>query len=302
MYEDLDRRLVRIAERAGHAVRLRPPTQIRVRGDQRRTRHRVGTAALSVGALGLTATGVVIAGDGFGRSGDGAPIGTAPVSTPPSQTTPPSQPPPPSQTSTPSQGPTGDAKITEKMLLTAADLNRVGEGWRVVSTGSTDDGNFLRCQQDTFAALGATEVLVRTFERPPGIGPATEAGHLIAYFPDKEAAMASNSAVWQWMEDCEQHATGAGGELAWVRGGIAVDTVHRRGPDGPGWGATWGFTFDDENRTDEYGWFDSVGFGFMEQPYLTVVTYTDYGQDANYDLDQLPGVVLLQDSFAKLPI
>lgn len=46
--------------------------------------------------------------------------------------------------------------------------------------------------------------------------------------------------------------------------------------------------------------FESVGYGFMRQPYLSVVTYTDWGQDANYELDQLPGVVLLQDAFAKL--
>jgi len=281
MYEDLDTGLGRIADRAGSAVRLRPVTHIRARGDRRRTRHRVGTAALSVGALGLAATGVasVVANGGLG--GDGSPVATSPPS---------------------SGGPTTVApSITDDMLLTADDLNRVGPGWQQTSTNRTDDGTFLRCQRDTLASLGATEVLVRTFQRSGFEGVTLDAGQLIAYFPSAQAAQDANGTLFQWVETCADYATGAGGKLAQVGGGPVTNTVQRRGPEGPGNGAAWQLMFDND-RTDEYAWFDSIGIGFMDQPFLTIVTYDDYGQDANYEpLDQMPGIVLLQDAYEKLP-
>jgi hypothetical protein len=149
------------------------------------------------------------------------------------------------------------------------------------------------------AELGAAEVLVRTFERPAGDGPTTTAGHLIAVFPDEASLDAANEAVDDWLTTCEEHATGRGGEPGWVAGSLVVDTVHATRPGHPGSGETWGFTFDDD-RTDEYGWFDSVGHG-VGSPYLTIVSYGDWGQDANYELQQLPGVVLLQKALDKLP-
>ena len=282
MHEDLDTGLGRIADRAGGAVRLRPAAQIRARGDRRRTRHRVGTAALSVGALGLAATGVasLVANGGLG-GGDGSPVATQP----------------------PTGGPTTVApSITEDMLLTAADLNRVGPGWQQTDTNRTDDGTFLRCQRDTLASLGATEVLVRTFQRPASGGQVADAGQLIAYFPSSQAAQDANGTLFDWVQTCGDYATGTGGKLAKVGGDIVADTVQRRGPVGPGNGAAWQLMFDDDDRTDEYAWFDSIGIGFMDQPFLTIVTYDDYGQDANYEpLDQMPGVVLLQDAYEKLP-
>ena len=190
-------------------------------------------------------------------------------------------------------------EISEDLLLTEDDLNEVGPGWQTVDTGATDDGAFLRCQRETLAELGATEVLVRTFERPSSDGPTTAAGHLIAVFPDEASLDAANEAVSDWLTTCEEHATGGSGEPGWVAGALAVDTVHATQPGHPGSGETWGFTFDDD-RTDEYGWFDSVGHG-IGSPYLTIVTYGDWGQDANYELEQLPGVVLLQRAFDKQP-
>ena len=188
------------------------------------------------------------------------------------------------------------------MLLTDDNLNQIGQGWQTVSTGKVDDGEFMRCQQQALEAIGATEVLVRTFERPAAeIGPATQAGHLIAYFRSEDAMPDVNKALNTWLRTCADHATGGDGGLHWVAGALAVDTVHRRGPERPGSGEVWGLTFDDENTDDEYGWFESVGYGIVAEPYLTIVSYTDWGQDANYELEQLPGVVLLQDAFEKLP-
>ena len=210
------------------------------------------------------------------------------------------QPPASSGTPTVSPSPSESAtQLSEDMLLTEDDLNEVGPGWQTVDTGSTDDGAFLRCQREALAALGATEVLVRTFERPAVDGETTNAGHLIAVFPDEATLDAANEAVNEWLSTCADHATGGGGEPRWIAGTMAVDTVHGTRPDHPGSGETWGFTFDDD-RTDETGWFDSVGYGILS-PYLTIVSYGDWGQDANYDLENLPGVVLLQAAFDKLP-
>lgn len=190
-------------------------------------------------------------------------------------------------------------ELTGDMLLTADDVNEVGPGWRTVDTGSTDNGAFLRCQRETLTELGATEILVRTFERPSSDGPTTAAGHLIAEFPDGGSLDAANESVNDWLTACEHYATGATGKPGWVAGSLVVDTVHATRPDQPGSGETWGLTFDDD-RTDEYGWFDSVGHG-VGSHYLTIVSYGDWGQDANYELEQLPGVVLLQEAFDKLP-
>ena len=210
------------------------------------------------------------------------------------------EPPPASRTpATPSSSAKPAADISADLLLTEDDLNEVGPGWQTIDTGSTDDGAFLRCQRETLAELGATEVLVRTFERPAGDGPTTTAGHLIAMFPDEASLDAANSAVNDWLTSCEEHATGGSGKPGWVAGSLVVDTVHATRPDHPGSGETWGLTFDDD-RTDESGWFDSVGHG-IGTPYLTIVSYGDWGQDAEYELEQLPGVVLLQKAFGKLP-
>jgi hypothetical protein len=229
-------------------------------------------------ALGLTLTGC----------GD-SPVDAGSAEPPPASGTP----------AAPSSSAKPAADISADLLLTEDDLNEVGPGWQTVDTGSTDDGAFLRCQRETLAELGATEVLVRTFERPAGDGPTTTAGHLIAMFPDEASLDAANSAVNDWLTTCEEHATGSSGEPGWVAGSLVVDTVHATRPDHPGSGETWGFTFDDD-RTDESGWFDSVGHG-IGTPYLTIVSYGDWGQDADYELEQLPGVVLLQKAFDKLP-
>ncbi|HKA69003.1 MAG TPA: hypothetical protein VKG85_07795 [Actinomycetes bacterium] len=242
------------------------------------TRGWIATAAAAL-ALGLTLSGCGDSTNGPGSAG-----------TTPSTGTP----------ATPSSTPTEPAsELGEDMLLTAADLNEVGPGWQTVDTGSTDDGAVLRCQRETLAELGATEVLVRTFERPAGDGPTTSAGHLIAVFPDEASLDAANESVNEWLTACADYATGGNGEPGWVAGSLVVDTVHATRPDHPGSGETWGFTFDDD-RTDEYGWFDSVGHG-VGSHYLTIVSYGDWGQDANYELEQLPGVVLLQAAFDKLP-
>jgi len=42
----------------------------------------------------------------------------------------------------------------------------------------------------------------------------------------------------------------------------------------------------------------AIGIGSR---YLTIVSYGDWGQDADYELEQLPGVVLLQKALDKLP-
>ena len=279
MHNELDTSLDRIAERAGGTARLRPVAQIRARGDRRRVRHRVGTAALSVGALGLAATGVasLAANGGLGR--DGSQIATQPPST---------------------GGPTTVIPtITEDMLLAAANLNRIGPGWQQMSTNRTDDGTFLRCQQGTLASLGATELLVRTYRRSGYGGVPLDAGQLIAYFPSAQAAQDAYGTLFRWLEDCEQYATGTGGEPAWAGGDIVNDTVQPRGAERPAVGAAWQYMFDD-NVDDQDAWFDSIGVG-ATGPYLTIVSYGDYGQDANYELGQTPGEVLLQDAFEKLP-
>ena len=238
----------------------------------------IATAVAAL-ALGLTLSGC---GDGTVDSGSaGQPSSSGTPTTPSPSATEPA------------------TEISEDLLLTEDDLNEVGPGWQPVDTGSTDDGTFLRCQRETLAELGATEVLVRTFERPAIDGATTTAGHLIAVFPDAASLDAANEAVNDWLTTCEEHATGGSGEPGWVAGALAVDTVHATEPGQPGSGETWGFTFDDD-RTDEYGWFDSVGYGIGSR-YLTIVTYGDWGQDADYDLDQLPGVVLLQQAFDNLP-
>lgn len=242
------------------------------------TGSRIATVAAAL-ALGLMLSGC---GDSTVDSGAAAP--------PPSSGTP----------ATPSSAATEPAaEITEDMLLTEDDLNEVGPGWQIVDTGATDDGEFLRCQRETLAELGATEVLVRTFERPAGDGPTTAAGQLIAVFPDQASLDAADEAITDWLITCEVHATGSGEEPDWVAGSLVVDTVHATRPDHPGSGEAWGITFDDD-RTDDYGWFDSIGHG-IGSAYLTVVTYGDWGQDANYELAQLPGVVLLQKAFDRLP-
>ncbi|MCI0687936.1 MAG: hypothetical protein L0Y54_11960 [Sporichthyaceae bacterium] len=204
--------------------------------------------------------------------------------------------------------PTPEPNLSEDLLLTDDNFNAIGEGWETVSTGSDDDGDFLLCQPAMLASLGATEVLVRTFERPgaeispDGVtAPNTVGGHLIAYFGDDADMSEVNQAVNTWLRTCADHPITDGGDvLHFVKGALAVDTVHPRGPERPGSGEVWGFTFDDENTDDYYGWFPSVGYGIVG-PYLTIVNYTDWGQDANYDTDKLPGVVLLQDAFDKLP-
>lgn len=242
------------------------------------TRNWIATAAAAL-ALGLTLSGC---GDSTNDPGSaGQPPSTGTPATPSSPATEPA------------------TQLGDDMLLTEDDLNGVGPGWQIADTGSTDDGAFLRCQRETLAQLGATEVLVRTFERPSTDGPSTTAGHLIAVFPDEASLDAANEAVNDWLTTCEEHATGGNGEPGWVAGSLVVDTVHGTEPDHPGSGETWGFTFDDD-RTDEYGWFDSVGHGIGSR-YLTIVSYGDWGQDANYELEQLPGVVLLQEAFDKLP-
>ncbi|HEX2499787.1 MAG TPA: hypothetical protein VHO00_13390 [Actinomycetes bacterium] len=242
------------------------------------TGSRIATAAAAL-ALGLMLSGC---GDSTVDSGSAEPA--------PSSGTP----------ATPSSAATGPAvEITEDMLLTESDLNEIAPGWQRIDTGSTDDGAFLRCQQETLAELGSTEVLVRTFERPSSDGPTTTAGQLIAVLPDEVLLDAANEAVNDWLTTCAEYATGGSEEPGWVAGSLVVDTVHATRPDHPGSGEAWGLTFDDD-RTDEYGWFDSVGHG-IGSPYLTVVRYGDWGQDANYELEQLPGVVLLQKALDKLP-
>src|SRR5262245_46712116 len=107
------------------------------------TRGWIATAAAAL-ALGLTLSGCGDRTHGPGSAG-----------TTPSTGTP----------ATPSPTPTEPAsELGEDMLLTAADLNEVGPGWQTVDTGSTDDGAVLRCQRETLAELGATEVLVRSEE------------------------------------------------------------------------------------------------------------------------------------------
>ena len=82
MHKNLDTGLGRIAERAGGTARLRPVAQIRARGDRRRIRHRVGTVALSAGAVGLTAVGAaVVVGNGGLGGGDRTPVATTPPTT-----------------------------------------------------------------------------------------------------------------------------------------------------------------------------------------------------------------------------
>jgi len=284
MREDFDTRLGRLADQAGGSVRLRPPSMIRARGDRRRTRARIGTAAVSAGVVGLGVSGiaVLVAKNG---SGNGP---RPPVASSPSVTTGPT----PTESSQP-------PAIIDGMLLTADDLNQHGTGWEETLTSHTDDGNFLRCQRETLASLGATEVVVRTFQRPAVDQVVSEAGHLIAYFASSEAARAANGTLFNWQETCADYATGAGGEPAWAGGDIVADTVQPRGPERQTLGAAWQFMFDD-NPDDLNAWFDSTGIGVVGQ-YLTIVNYGDYGQDANYLPEDNPAVVLLQDSFEKLP-
>ncbi|HKA68898.1 MAG TPA: hypothetical protein VKG85_07230 [Actinomycetes bacterium] len=275
MHNDLDSGLSRVAERAGGTARLRSVAQIRARGDRRRIQHRVGTVALSVGVVGLTAVGVAaVLGNGGPGGADRSPVATSPPTT-------------------------AAPSINEEALLSAADVNRIGPGWRQTSTNRTDYGSFVRCQRDTLASVGATEVLVRTFGRSGLDDVPLEASQLIAYFPTNAAATDAYGTVFQWLENCDQYATGTGGEPAWVGGDLVNDTVQPRGAERPATGAAWQYRFDD-NIADQDAWFDSIGVGAVGQ-YLTIVTYGDYGQDANYEPDQMPGVVLLQDAFAKLP-
>jgi hypothetical protein len=285
MPNNLDAGLGRIAERAGGTAKLQPVAQIRVRGDRRRIRHRVGTVALSAGAVGLTAAGVAaVVGNGGLGGGDRTPFATSP----------------PTPTTSPTFLPPASAHISEDMLLTTDQLNRIGSRWQAGLTHNADDGGFMRCQRDTLASLGATEVLVQTFTRPgAGGSPATDAGQLIAYFPTKAAATQANGTMFRWLENCAQYATGTGGEPAWVGGGLVSDTVQPRDAERSAAGAAWQLRFDD-NVDDQDAWFDSIGVGAVGQ-YLTIVTYGDWGQDANYEPDQMPGVVLLQDAFAQLP-
>jgi hypothetical protein len=285
MHKNLDSGLGRIAERAGGIARLRPVAQIRARGDRRRIRHRVGTVALSAGAVGLTAVGAAAVVGNSGLGGDRTPVATSP----------------PTSTASPTFVPPASEHISEDMLLTADDLNRVGSGWQPIYTH--DDSRrypFMRCQRDKLTSLGATEILVQTFARPGADeGPATDAAHVIAYFPTKAAAMDAYGAMFQWLEGCSQYATGTGGEPALVGGELVNDTVQPRGPERPAAGAAWQYRFDD-NVNDQDAWFDSIGVGTVGQ-YLTIVTYGDWGQDASYESSQTPGEVLLQDAFAKLP-
>ncbi|MCI0689367.1 MAG: hypothetical protein L0Y54_19345 [Sporichthyaceae bacterium] len=282
MREDFDTRLGRLADQAGGSVRLRPPSMIRARGDRRRTRARIGTAAVSAGVVGLGVSGVAVL-VAKNNPGDGQ---RPPVAGSPSVTTSPTE---------SSQPPA----ITDGMLLTPDDLNKHGTDWTETLTSHTDDGAFLRCQRDTLASLGATEVAVRTFERPAVDGGTTAAGHLIAYFPTQEAAEQAYGTLFGWQESCADYATGAGGEPALAGGDMLFDTVQPRGPERPTLGAAWQYMFDD-NPDDLNAWFDSTGVGSVGQ-YLTIVNYGDYGQDANYLPEENPGVVLLQDAFEKLP-
>ena len=288
MHNNLDTGLGRIAERAGGTARLRPVAQIRARGDRRRIRHRVGTVALSAGAVGLTAVGAaVVVGNGGLGGGDRTPVATSP----------------PTSTVSPTFVPPASEHISEDMLLTADDLNRVGSGWQPIFTHDDDSGRlpFMRCQRDTLTSLGATEVLVQTFARPGADGdPDTSGAHVIAYFPSQQAAMDANATVFQWLETCEQYATGTNGEPAWVGGGLVNEPVKPRGGEQSAAGTGWQLRFDD-NTNDQNAWFDSIGVGVVDPHYLTIVTYGDWGQDANYLPEDNPGMVLLQDAFAKLP-
>lgn len=179
-------------------------------------------------------------------------------------------------------------------LLTAAEMPGFNEEW-TWQVGETRKGEgrrpFATCQKFAMTSIGASRVVVRTFEGAMSPDSSTQGSQLVADFPDEMTAKRAFEVLKSWRADCEEQLS------EYDRRDVnAFEEVAL--PTGTGGWYLLVYGPAEQGNPDE-SWFDAQGLSRVGKR-ISLLQMRAVGQDYNHPAGQEPLVAGVERAASKL--